>query len=90
MQDKQAAMWFEENSTIYCEREFVSVEGKTLRPDRVIVNHDKVVVVDYKTGKQLARHADQVTVYKQELQSIYKKPVEGYLLYTEGPTIMAV
>ena len=90
MQDKQAAMWFEENSTIYCEREFVSVAGKTLRPDRVIVNHDKVVVVDYKTGKQLARHADQVNAYKQELQSIYQKPVEGYLLYTEGPTIMAV
>jgi ATP-dependent exoDNAse (exonuclease V) beta subunit len=56
----------------------------------VIVSHDKVVVVDYKTGKQLARHADQVNVYKQELQSIYKKPVEGYLLYTEGPEIMAV
>jgi ATP-dependent exoDNAse (exonuclease V) beta subunit len=56
----------------------------------VIVSDDKVVVVDYKTGKQLARHADQVNVYKQELQSIYKKPVEGFLLYTEGPTIMAV
>jgi ATP-dependent exoDNAse (exonuclease V) beta subunit len=56
----------------------------------VIVLPDRVIVVDYKTGKESRKHIDQVNTYKSQLQTIYSLPVEGYLLYTEGPQIMRV
>jgi hypothetical protein len=36
------------------------------------------------------KHKEQVSRYKAELLKLYQLPVEGYLLYTEGPTICAV
>ena len=51
---------------------------------------DRVLVIDYKSGKQLEKHRSQVEVYKNELSTIYNKPVEGFLLYTEGPSIIQV
>ena len=88
--DTTAVSWFNANSTILCEREILANDGSILRPDRVIVLPDRVIVVDYKTGKESRKHTDQVNTYKSQLQTIYNLPVEGYLLYTEGPQIMRV
>ena len=88
--NEQTNMWFSDCEALHCERELISRKGETLRPDRVVVLNDRVVVIDYKTGKQTDKHIGQVEAYKQELQHIYAKPVEGYLLYTEGPSIISV
>jgi ATP-dependent exoDNAse (exonuclease V) beta subunit len=88
--DTTAVNWFDANSTIFCEREMLASDGSILRPDRVIVLEDRVIVVDYKTGKESRKHTDQVNTYKTQLQVMYNLPVEGYLLYTEGPQIMRV
>jgi ATP-dependent exoDNAse (exonuclease V) beta subunit len=90
LSDSTASAWFDHNATLLCEREIIAGDGTTLRPDRVIVRADRVVVVDYKTGKESRKHADQVMHYKNQLQNIYQLPVEGFLLYTEGPKIIAV
>jgi ATP-dependent exoDNAse (exonuclease V) beta subunit len=68
----------------------VATNGAALRPDRVVVFQHKVIVVDYKTGKESPNHSKQVKEYKEELQRIYSMPIEGYLLYTDGPNIQAV
>jgi len=86
----QTSTWFSDYEALHCERELISQQGFTLRPDRVVVLPDRVVVIDFKTGKQSEKHHGQVEVYKRELQHIYNKPVEGYLMYTEGPSIISV
>ncbi|MFM9004056.1 MAG: PD-(D/E)XK nuclease family protein, partial [Flavobacteriales bacterium] len=86
----QTSAWFSDFEALHCEQELITQQGFTLRPDRVVVLQDRVVVIDYKTGKQSKKHHGQVEVYKRELQHIYSKPVEGYLMYTEGPSIISV
>ncbi len=90
LSNEQTTAWFSDYEALHCERELISQKDHTLRPDRVIVLQDRVVVVDYKSGKQSDKHIGQVETYKQELQRIYSKPVEGYVLYTEGPSIISV
>jgi ATP-dependent exoDNAse (exonuclease V) beta subunit len=85
-----ASAWYSEQATTLCEREIVTADGTALRPDRVIVHSDRVVVVDYKTGKESPKHSEQVSNYKIQLQKMYGLPVEGFLLYTEGPKIVPV
>jgi ATP-dependent exoDNAse (exonuclease V) beta subunit len=90
LQDPMASSWFKGEGTVYCEQEMITHKGVTLRPDRVIVLEDRVLVVDYKSGKESAHHIQQVNNYKSELTNMYNLPVEGYLLYTEGPVIRNV
>jgi RecB family exonuclease len=90
LSDTISSAWFDGKATALCERELIASDGSTLRPDRVIVREDCVVVVDYKTGKESRKHAEQVNHYKSQLQNIYNLPVEGYLLYTTVPKIVAV
>ena len=85
-----ASQWYESDAKVICEQEMIASNGDTLRPDRVIIFENRVVVVDYKSGKESKHHANQVNAYKRELENIYKLPVEGYLLYTGGPTILPV
>jgi ATP-dependent exoDNAse (exonuclease V) beta subunit len=90
MNTPQSQSWFDSNNRIFREHELVSTSGETMRPDRVVVSQEKVVVIDYKTGMENKKHKEQVSRYKVELLKLYQLPVEGYLLYTEGPTICAV
>jgi len=90
LKDPIASSWFKSEGSIYCEQEIITDKGDTLRPDRVIVLKDRVLVVDYKSGKESSHHIHQVNSYKSELKNMYNLPVEGFLLYTEGPTIRKV
>jgi ATP-dependent exoDNAse (exonuclease V) beta subunit len=90
MNTPQSQSWFDASNRIFREHELVSTSGETMRPDRVVVSQEKVVVIDYKTGIENKKHKEQVSRYKDELLKLYQLPVEGYLLYTEGPTICAV
>jgi ATP-dependent exoDNAse (exonuclease V) beta subunit len=86
----QSQSWFNASHHIFREQELVATNGETLRPDRVVVTAEKVVVIDYKSGTENKKHKEQVSRYKDELSRLYQLPVEGYLLYTEGPSICAV
>ncbi len=55
---------------------------KTLRPDRVIMNEERVVVVDFKFGKPNEEYHRQVREYMDYMQQMYPaKTVDGYLWY---------
>jgi ATP-dependent exoDNAse (exonuclease V) beta subunit len=86
----ESKSWFDPGNRIFREHELVAASGETMRPDRVVVSKDKVVVIDYKSGAENKKHLEQVSRYKNELQKLYQLPIEGYLLYTEGPTICPV
>lgn len=73
--------WFQAGVSVYNERDFW-VSGELLRPDRVMDFGDHVVVVDYKSGEQSAKHEEQVQGYVRLIEALFKKPTKGILLYT--------
>lgn len=57
--------WFPDSARVLNETSLIDVDGSIFRPDRVVVDGNKVVVIDYKSGehrksyeRQLARYAD--------------------------------
>ncbi len=64
---------------------------KVLRPDRVIMDEERVVVVDFKFGKPNEEYHKQVKEYMDYMQQMYPmKTVEGYLWYVYNNKIERV
>lgn len=67
------------------------------RVDRLIIQPDKVLIIDYKTDRPAPKDADgvefayrvQMAAYRAVLQDIYTdRPVRCALLYTDGPHLI--
>jgi len=86
----QIAEWFSGEGTVISEQEFCSEKGEMLRPDRVVVSHEHVVIIDYKSGLKQTKHTAQIETYKTQLGQIYNKPMQGFLVYTDPLEIVEV
>ena len=56
---------------------------KTLRPDRVMSDGQRTIVVDFKFGSPQKRHKNQVSRYMELLRQMGRSQVEGYLWYVD-------
>ena len=56
-------------------------DGKILRPDKVIFDEDKIIIIDFKTGSELESHVEQIRAYADTIQTIENKPTESYITY---------
>ncbi|RPJ11803.1 MAG: hypothetical protein EHM36_00765, partial [Deltaproteobacteria bacterium] len=69
------------------EQEFVDGEGRLFRMDRVILDPDRVVVVDWKTGREKdaeREHEAQMKDYFRILKGLYpERTIEGLLAYVD-------
>jgi ATP-dependent exoDNAse (exonuclease V) beta subunit len=69
------------------EQEFVDGEGRLSRMDRLVIDQDQVIVVDWKTGKD--RNAErayevQMRNYLKILEGIYpERRIEGFIVYVD-------
>ncbi len=73
-----------EDHTVKTECEMITPAG-VIRPDRVSIMPQQVVVIDYKTGKTDPSHKVQVEEYAKSLESIYQRPVKTILVYDHDP-----
>lgn len=73
--------WFNPNNKVMNERDIILPEGSIYRPDKVIINGNKAVIIDYKTGKKLKEHAVQIKLYSDILSRMGYKETEMYLYY---------
>lgn len=90
-QNKQIKSWFSKDWKVRAEAEIILTSGKTARPDRVISNNEKTIVIDYKFGEQEEeKHLKQVRSYMDILSKMESKLVEGYLWYVDLNIITAV
>ena len=90
-EDQQIKNWFSNEWTVKTEAEIILTNGKTARPDRVISNDKKTVVIDYKFGEQEEeKHHQQVKGYMNLLKQMENKQVEGYLWYVDMDFIRQV
>ena len=60
------------------------------RPDRVIYDGERMIVIDFKTGRENDEHKTQVRDYIALLNEIGYKNVEGYLWYIRHKKVIKV
>ena len=77
---KEVAKFFK-GGNIIKEAEILTPEGRSYRPDRVVVFDDETCVIDYKTGVPKNAHQAQLLTYMQLLSEMGYKNLKGYLFY---------
>lgn len=69
---------------VFSEQDILIDEEHIKRPDKIVTTDNGVIVIDFKTGKELRKHEQQVQNYCQVLMQMGMKNVEGHLIYTES------
>ena len=90
MADPRVAEWFSEKWTLYNECDILLPDGQTRRPDRVMTDGKRTIVVDFKFGKEQYGHHEQVKDYMRLLGQMGLKNIKGYLWYVYSNDIVEV
>ena len=94
LQDPRVADWFSPHWTLFNECTILSIddgEMKERRPDRVMTDGNKWVVVDFKFGSQKPEYLDQVREYMQLIRTMQPEAeVSGYLWFVYSNKIEEV
>ncbi|MBO4827407.1 MAG: UvrD-helicase domain-containing protein [Prevotella sp.] len=82
----QVAEWFSNKWQLFNECAILSVDEDSgavveRRPDRVMTDGNRMIVVDFKFGKPIDDHKTQVQRYMHLLRQMGHQNVEGYLWY---------
>ncbi|MDG1571601.1 UvrD-helicase domain-containing protein [Robiginitalea sp. M366] len=80
--------YFKAGLQVYCERDIITENGLILRPDRVVLRPEEVVVIDYKTGRPAAGHREQLAGYARALEQMGHRNVRGILAYISETEIL--
>ncbi|MRX63067.1 UvrD-helicase domain-containing protein [Maribacter luteus] len=62
--------YFSKGNTIMNEKEIITENGQTLRPDRIVISNGKATIIDYKTGKKNDAYQKQLQSYAQVLEQM--------------------
>ncbi len=88
------ADWFSDRWTLYNECSILSIEDDKVvehRPDRVMKDGEKTIVVDFKFGKPKSEHQQQVRQYMDLLAGMdTHAQIEGYLWYVYPNKVVEV
>jgi ATP-dependent exoDNAse (exonuclease V) beta subunit len=76
--------WFESGSEVYPEAALITADGQSIRPDRMLVEGDRIRVLEIKSGKPSPAHEEQVHSYLDLLREIGHTNVDGTLWYLDG------
>lgn len=88
--NEQMQQWFDGSWQLMREAAILTPNA-VIRPDRVMIKGDRVVVLDYKfTDKQRAGYILQVRDYMSALRNMGYKQVEGWLWYAFGNELLRV
>ena len=82
-------MWFD-SENVMNERDIILTDGSIYRPDKVIIDNDKAVIVDYKSGVKKDEHIKQIQQYGQILGEMGFKEIEMNLFYLNDLEIETV
>jgi ATP-dependent exoDNAse (exonuclease V) beta subunit len=78
----QLSIYYNSDYTIYNERDIITKDGVLLRPDRLVINQYKeVVLLDYKTGLTNKKHAQQLQIYQDALEDMNFTVTKKILIY---------
>jgi ATP-dependent exoDNAse (exonuclease V) beta subunit len=75
---------FEPGLEVLNERQIFVSEGIAIIPDRLVFRDHRVWIIDYKTGAEDIKHAEQINHYAQVMRQMGYEVVERLLVYVEG------
>ena len=77
--------YFLSNNSVVCEKEIFVDNGKPIRPDRIVFNENKqIVIIDYKTGERSNKDENQIKKYRQILSKMGYKVNKTLLIYVSA------
>lgn len=62
--------YFSKDYKVINEREILTSDGVSLRPDRIAIKGKEAIIIDYKTGKPSPSHKEQITQYADVLKAM--------------------
>jgi len=76
-------VFFEKACELKNEIDILLPNGKTFRPDRVILEKDKAIIIDYKTGAASESHKNQLEKYANTLSEMGYSNIEKHIIYID-------
>lgn len=77
----QVQDWFNTTWEVKAEASIIIKNRYPKRPDRVLIQGKKAIIVDFKTGIEKSQDQKQVLSYKETLKEMGFLDIEAYLLY---------
>jgi len=74
---------FLEDLKILNEKEILTTDGHSLRPDRIIIDGNQATIIDYKTGKPSPKHKEQISNYADILKEMDYKIKQSIIVYID-------
>jgi ATP-dependent exoDNAse (exonuclease V) beta subunit len=78
-----AGEFFKPGIAVKNESELLMPDGKSYRPDRVVIDGKKAIVIDFKTGKPSPYYQLQISNYADILEQMGYENIEKYLIYVD-------
>lgn len=82
--------WFRKGNRVVREAAILNPSGSIRRPDRVILEDDRAVVIDFKFGEERGDYQEQIAQYCKLLSSMGYMNAEGYIWYVDRNKIISV
>lgn len=80
-----------EGRKILSEQEFARPDGRLFRMDRLVIDPERVTVIDFKTGNEDPEYAEQVKGYAAILREVFPHhAVRGFLAYVDRKVVREV
>lgn len=73
--------YFNQGVIVKNETELCDKNGKIVRPDRVVIDGNNIVIIDYKTGKSDKKHSKQILNYADVFKSLKYENIKMFLVY---------
>ncbi|OFY94173.1 MAG: hypothetical protein A3K10_03265 [Bacteroidetes bacterium RIFCSPLOWO2_12_FULL_31_6] len=80
--------WFDEKWQVKNERPFLLEKGKIRIPDKVLIDGNTAIVIDFKTGKESEDYENQIKDYMGILKRMGYENIKGFLAYIEESKIV--
>ena len=78
----ELSIYFSAENEVLNEQTIIQKQGKTIKPDRMVINKDKeVFLLDYKTGTHNSKYQLQLENYQQAIELMGYKVVKKALVY---------
>lgn len=82
--DEELKLYFSPEVQALNEVTITDSQGHDHRPDRVVINGDEVMVIDYKTGQKHDEYQQQINEYIALLKEMGYNQVKGKLVYIDS------
>lgn len=91
LSDQEVKSWFDGTFRVVNERNILTGANGIKRPDRIMINGNQVIVVDYKSGDvESDKYNYQLRSYMRELRNCGYENVSGFIWYTRQNKRVAV